>query len=99
MVHSNRPILLAGKRIGSRWASRTSNPVSGSRQARGGFDSHALPPGGARAAEGAAGAGGGGDDGAGVGGRGSDGGGRRETGGRRPRAGAGAGAESPHAVR
>src|SRR5262249_2246182 len=32
------------KRIGSRWASRTSNPVSGSRQARGGFDSHALPP-------------------------------------------------------
>src|SRR5437016_7960948 len=32
------------KRLGTRWASRTSNPVSGSRQARGGFDSHTLPP-------------------------------------------------------
>jgi sulfur carrier protein ThiS len=32
------------KRLGTRWASRTSNPVSGSRQAGGGFDSHTLPP-------------------------------------------------------
>src|SRR5207244_6668603 len=29
---------------GTRVASRTSNPVSGSRQAGGGFDSHTLPP-------------------------------------------------------
>src|SRR2546426_8938987 len=34
------------KRLGTRWASRTSNPVSGSRQAGGGFDSHTLPPAG-----------------------------------------------------
>src|SRR5262245_39421582 len=34
----------ARKRLGTRWASRTSNPVSGSRQAGGGFDSHTLPP-------------------------------------------------------
>src|SRR5207244_10843625 len=32
------------KRLGTRWASRTSNPVSGSRQAGGGFDSHTLTP-------------------------------------------------------
>src|SRR3954466_15789049 len=32
------------KRLGTRWASRTSNPVSGSRQVGGGFDSHTLPP-------------------------------------------------------
>src|SRR5678815_313566 len=32
------------RRIGSRWASRTSNPASGSRQVGGGFDSHTLPP-------------------------------------------------------
>ena len=44
MLHSLSLISKARKRIGSRWASRTSNPVSGSRQARGGFDSHALPP-------------------------------------------------------
>src|SRR5215813_10202218 len=34
----------ARKRLGSRWASRTSNPASGSRQVGGGFDSHTLPP-------------------------------------------------------
>src|SRR5215831_10960801 len=35
---------VARRRIGSRWASRTSNPASGSRQVGGGFDSHTLPP-------------------------------------------------------
>src|SRR5262249_59582776 len=35
---------VARKRLGSRWASRTSNPASGSRQVGGGFDSHTLPP-------------------------------------------------------
>ena len=40
VVHSGR----LWKRLGTRWASRTSNPVSGSRQAGGGFDSHTLPP-------------------------------------------------------
>src|SRR5262245_46889594 len=44
MIHSIPLDSPDWKRIGSRWASRTSNPVSGSRQARGGFDSHALPP-------------------------------------------------------
>src|SRR2546422_9776582 len=47
MVHSKSfygAQLQRGKRLGTRWASRTSNPVSGSRQAGGGFDSHTLPP-------------------------------------------------------
>src|SRR4030095_1577399 len=38
------PLSAARKRLGSRWASRTSNPASGSRQVGGGFDSHTLPP-------------------------------------------------------
>src|SRR5882724_3141663 len=46
MVHSPapHPLSAARKRLGSRWASRTSNPASGSRQVGGGFDSHTLPP-------------------------------------------------------
>src|SRR5256884_2442224 len=43
----DEPASYRRKRLGTRWASRTSNPVDRSRQTVDGFDSHTLPPKGA----------------------------------------------------